>query len=155
MGGGAVGRRVVAVDDDELLLGCDSSLALPRPPPHPRQAYWVTLLVSVLTGSNFLARVTHFENYTTGGWAGGGGGGGGRLLDGAHCLPQPPLPTHTAPLPPHTPPPAAAMFATSVAFTLGCIARLVRDVRAHLRSQARADWRAVLRFAWNSCFWLG
>ncbi|PSC70662.1 Cobalt-zinc-cadmium resistance [Micractinium conductrix] len=75
-------------------------------------AYWSLLLVSVLTGNDFVSRLVRFENYTT------------------------------------------AMFASSVAFTLWHTVNFARDVRQHLQSEARRDWRQLLRFAWNAIFWL-
>lgn len=47
------------------------------------------------------------------------------------------------------------MFASSATFTLFHALRFGRDVRQHLQSEARADWRQLLRYAWNAVFWLG
>lgn len=49
----------------------------------------------------------------------------------------------------------AAMCGTSLLFTLYHTVKFAGDLRRHLQSEARADWRALLRYGWNALFWAG
>jgi protein-S-isoprenylcysteine O-methyltransferase Ste14 len=49
----------------------------------------------------------------------------------------------------------AVMCGTSLLFTLYHTVKFAGDLRRHLQSEARADWRALLRYAWNALFWAG
>ncbi|KAL4420749.1 hypothetical protein ABPG75_010405 [Micractinium tetrahymenae] len=46
-----------------------------------------------------------------------------------------------------------AMFLSSLLFTLYHTVRFVKDMRQHLQTEARRDWRQLLRFGWNAIFW--
>ncbi|KAI3431003.1 hypothetical protein D9Q98_009405 [Chlorella vulgaris] len=47
------------------------------------------------------------------------------------------------------------MFAASALFTLYHSVRFATDLRRHMKTEARRDWRLVLRYLWNAVFWLG
>lgn len=47
------------------------------------------------------------------------------------------------------------MFASTALCTLYYTFKFVRDLRQHLKSEARSDWRQMLRYCWNAVFWLG